>query len=71
MYKQLANYLDHTRLDLFQACEDIAVDFETLDYQYLAKHIEQCTHCDIWTKRAVLDLDKNPICVVCRDIAGL
>ena len=71
MYKRLTRYLDKTRKPLWQACKDLDMDYDTLDFDELDKLVVQCTHCDIWTISPVQDLDNNPICKVCLGISGL
>jgi len=65
----LVKRLERTRDPLVQVCEELDLDYETILEMDLG--IEQCTHCSIWSRRLILDLDSNPICSVCRDIAGL
>lgn len=71
MYKRLAKHLDRSRKPVWEVCRDLGIDYEVVDHQALEQHITQCTHCDIWTKHPVLDLDQNPICKVCLGISGL
>lgn len=71
MYKRLTKHLDRTRRSLWEVCRDIGIDYDDVDIYSLEKHIMQCTHCDIWTKHPVEDLDGNPICSVCLGISGL
>ena len=65
----LVKLLDHTRIPLRTACLDLGLDYEHI--VSLGLDIDQCAHCGIWSKRLILDLDSNPICSVCRDLAGL
>lgn len=65
----LVNRLERTRHSLAQVCDELDLDYESVVAMDLG--INQCTHCGIWSKRLILDLDDNPICSVCRDIAGL
>ena len=44
---------------------------DALDVQELSKHIDQCTHCGVWSKQLVPDLDDNPICPICVKLIGL
>lgn len=69
MYKRLSNYLDKTRKSLPDVCKELGIDWEMVDESQLL--VTQCTHCDVWTKRVILDLDKNPICYLCRDLVGM
>ncbi len=71
MYKRLAKHLDRTRIPLWEVCRELGIDYESVDVYTLEKYITQCTHCDIWTKQPVQDLDNNPICSVCLGISGL
>ena len=66
---ELVQALDHTRVPLNKACEELDLDYTAIIHMNLG--IDQCTHCGIWSRRLILDLDQNPICTVCRDIAGL
>lgn len=69
MYKQLSNILQKTRKTLPQVCEELGIDWETIDESRLL--VTQCTHCDVWSNRVLPDLDDNPICYLCRDLAGM
>lgn len=71
MYKRLVKHLDRTRKSLWEICRELGIDYDEVDVYTLEKQITQCTHCDIWTKQPVLDLDGNPICKVCLGISGL
>lgn len=71
MYKRLTRHLDKTRIPLWQACKDLGIPYDTLDFDQFEQEITQCTHCDIWTTQPVKDLDENPICKVCLGISGL
>ena len=71
MYKRLTRYLDKTRKPLWEACKDLDIDYDSIDFDQFEQQITQCTHCDIWTTAPTLDLDKNPICSVCVRISGL
>jgi uncharacterized protein (UPF0212 family) len=65
----LVDRLERTRVPLREVCEELDLDYDNVVNMELG--ISQCTHCGIWSKRLILDLDENPICSVCRDIAGL
>jgi len=71
MYKRLAKHLNQTRKSLWDVCRDLDIDYEDVDIDVLEQTITQCTHCDIWTKNPVQDLDNNPICKVCLSTAGM
>jgi len=66
---ELVKLLERTRVPLREVCEQLDLDYESLVNMDIG--IDQCTHCNIWSKKLILDLDQNPICSVCRDIAGL
>lgn len=66
---ELVKRLERTRVPLSQVCDELDLDYESLVNMDIG--IDQCTHCSIWSKKLILDLDQNPICSVCRDIAGL
>lgn len=66
---ELVKRLERSRVPLGKVCEELNLDYETLVNMDLG--IDQCTHCSIWSRKLILDLDSNPICSVCRDIAGL
>jgi hypothetical protein len=68
-YLKLTKLLNGTRKSLAQLCAD--ADIDKLDYNLLQQHIDQCSHCSIWTTKPIQDLDGNPICKVCEQIAGL
>ena len=44
---------------------------DTLDVNELTKHIDQCTHCGVWSTKLIPDLDDNPICNYCAKLIGL
>ena len=69
-YKRLAKHLNKTRKTIYQACEDIGLDVDSLDYYDFDKYCKQCTHCDIWGTDHKPDLDDNPICTVCFRLVG-
>jgi uncharacterized paraquat-inducible protein A len=71
MYKRLVKHLEKTRKPLWQACKELGIDEDSLDFDQLDKEITQCAHCDIWTSRPIIDLDQNPVCKLCADLAGL
>jgi hypothetical protein len=66
---ELVKRLERTRVPLKKVCNELDLDYESILEMDIG--IEQCTHCNIWSKRLILDLDQNPICSVCRDIAGM
>lgn len=66
---ELVKRLERTRVPLRSICDELDLDYETILEMDIG--IDQCTHCSIWSQRLVLDLDSNPICSVCRDIAGM
>ena len=65
----LVERLERTRVPLREVCEELDLDYDNVVNMELG--ISQSKHCNIWSKRLILDLDENPICSVCRDIAGL
>jgi hypothetical protein len=65
----LVKRLERTRVPLREVCEELDLDYDSIVNMDIG--IDQCTHCNIWSKRLILDLDQNPICSVCKDIAGL
>ncbi len=66
---ELVKRLERTRVPLKKVCDELDLDYDSIVSMDIG--IEQCTHCNIWSKRLILDLDQNPICSVCRDIAGM
>ena len=66
---ELVKRLERTRVPLRKVCNELDLDYDSIVEMDIG--IEQCTHCNIWSKRLILDLDQNPICSVCRDIAGM
>ena len=68
--KKLIKELSNTRRPLYEVCEDLGIDYDEL-LESGDIGIEQCTHCGVWSTRTVPDLDENPICPVCVDIAGM
>ena len=70
-YRRLVKQLSGTRKTFTHACRDADVDTKDIDYYQLNQLVSQCTHCDIWSSQTILDLDDNPICVVCLRLTGL
>ena len=70
-YLKLIKLLDGTRKPLNKLCDDAGIDIDELDHDLLQEHIDQCSHCNIWTTKPIDDLDGNPICRVCEQISGL
>jgi hypothetical protein len=66
---ELVKRLERTRVPLKKVCDELDLDYDSIVEMDIG--IEQCTHCNIWSRRLILDLDQNPICSVCRDIAGM
>jgi hypothetical protein len=71
MYQQLVNNLHKTHKNLLQVCQELGVDINEVDLATLTKQIDQCTHCNVWSKHLVPDLDDNPICSYCVKLIGL
>jgi hypothetical protein len=71
MYKKLVNNLHRSHKNLFQVCVDLGIDLNDVDLEKLTKEINQCTHCNMWSKNLILDLDNNPICSYCVSLTGL
>jgi len=71
MYTKLKNNLNKTYKPLYQVCKDLGIDMDTIDVQELTKHIDQCTHCGVWSNKLIPDLDSNPICGYCAKLIGL
>ena len=71
MYQTLTKHLNKTHKPLYQVCNELGIDIDSLDVQELSKHIDQCTHCGVWSKQLVPDLDDNPICPICVKLIGL
>ena len=71
MYTKLKNNLNKTYKPLYQVCKDLGIDMDTIDVHELAKHIDQCTHCGVWSSKLIPDLDENPICGYCVKLIGL
>ncbi len=69
MYKRLSFELNNTRKSLWQVCEELGVDFEWVDPKLL--ELDQCSHCGLWSRNLIPDLDKNPICTYCLQLAGM
>lgn len=69
MYKRLTARLKNTREHWWAACEDLGIDHTKIDPKQLP--VQQCTHCDLWTDALIQDLDANPICYYCKDLAGM
>lgn len=71
MYQQLVNNLHKTQKNLLQVCQELGLDISEVNLDKLTKQIDQCTHCGIWSKHLVPDLDSNPICSYCVKLIGL
>jgi len=71
IYKRLAKHLNNTRKPLYQVCQEYNIDFDEIDDYILQDHIDQCSHCNIWSLKLIDDLDGNPICSVCHQLTGL
>jgi hypothetical protein len=71
MYQQLKTHLNKTYKPLYEICNELGIDMDGLDVQELTKHIDQCTHCGIWSTKLIPDLDQNPICGTCAGLIGL
>jgi hypothetical protein len=71
MYRELKTSLNKTYKPLYQVCNELGIDIETLDIEELTKHIDQCTHCSVWSTKLIPDLDDNPICNYCARLIGL
>lgn len=71
MYKRLAQSLVNSRKTLTKACQELDVDIEYVDDALLQAEIDQCSHCNIWSKQLQDDQDGNPVCPVCVRLVGL
>jgi hypothetical protein len=71
MYLKLKTHLNKTYKPLYEVCKELGIDMDGLDVQELVKHIDQCTHCGIWSTKLIPDLDENPICNTCAKLIGL
>jgi hypothetical protein len=71
MYIKLKTHLNKTHKSLYQVCRELDIDLDSLDVSELTKHIDQCTHCGVWSSNLVPDLDDNPICSYCVKLIGL
>ena len=69
-YRRLSKHLNKTRKTLTQVCRELEIDISEVEDYYLQKEIDQCSHCDLWSKELKDDLDGNPICPVCYDLIG-
>lgn len=70
-YDKLAKYLVKTRKSLYEACNELDIEIDTIDDNLLQQKIDQCSHCNIWSRQLVADLDDNPVCPLCAQLAGL
>jgi hypothetical protein len=70
-YKILAKVLNKTRKSLTQTCYELGIDVDDIEDHVLMTIIDQCSHCNIWSQQLIADLDKNPICPTCVNVAGL
>jgi hypothetical protein len=70
-YLKLIKVLNGTRKSLTELCLEANINVRDIEYDLLQLHIDQCSHCNIWTTKPIDDLDGNPICKVCEQIAGL
>lgn len=62
--------LNGTRRSLRDVCDDFNLDYEELARNYNIG-VSQCSHCNIWQRKLVEDLDGNPICRFCVDLIGM
>lgn len=69
MYKKLELALFKTRRTLYDTCVELGIDPEQIDPDLLL--VAQCSHCSVWNRELITDLDDNPICRYCRDLIGL
>lgn len=68
--KKLVKMLSGTRTKLRDACEDLGIDYDEL-IEAGDIGIDTCSHCSIWSVKLIPDLDQNPICAYCLDLAGM
>ena len=71
MYLQLKTHLNKTYKPLYEVCKELDIDMSSLDIEQLTKHIDQCSHCGVWSTKLIPDLDLNPICTTCAKLIGL
>lgn len=70
MYNRLAKHLNNTRKGLTQTCHELDIDLEEVEDELLQQVIDQCSHCNIWSFKLLLDLDQNPVCPLCVRLVG-
>jgi hypothetical protein len=70
-YARLAKYLTKTRKSLIDACNELDIDIDYIDDTLLQEKIDQCSHCNIWSRQLIADLDDNLVCPLCAQLAGL
>jgi len=71
IYQQLSKSLNKTRKSLNEACNELDINMESVNFDLLQPIIDQCSHCNIWSNTLIPDLDDNPICKVCVNLSGL
>lgn len=70
MYRRLAKQLNKTRKTLTQACNELGIDIDDVEDEYLQAAIDQCSHCNIWSTTLDDDEDGNLVCDLCFRLVG-
>lgn len=70
MYRRLAKHLNRTRKTLTQACNELNIDLDTVEDEYLQAAIDQCSHCNVWSKDLDDDEYGNLVCQLCFRLVG-
>lgn len=71
LYPRIVKYLNNTRKTLYQVCREHDINIDAIDLYKLEEHIDQCSHCNIWSTKLIPDLDDNPVCPLCVRLTGM
>lgn len=64
-YRQLTKKLNRTRKTLWEACEELDIDPNTVDDYELESYVTECSNCGIWGTNHRRDSDNFSICNYC------
>jgi alpha-D-ribose 1-methylphosphonate 5-triphosphate diphosphatase PhnM len=69
-YKNLANQLNRSRKTLWEVCQELSIDFATIDDHTLEQHVQECAHCGVWGTQHRRDEDGFFVCNLCYKLVG-
>lgn len=70
MYRRLTKHLIRTRKTLTQVCNELNIDIDDVEDEYLQAHIDQCSHCNVWATDLNDDDNGNLVCQLCFRLVG-